>query len=469
MKRLPLLLALILLLALLGQSFTARAEILTARTVSITFTLTTKSAFLRSGPSLSAARVASIFKDQTYTVIARSADGAWLRLDYAGVAEAWVSRSLGMVRGNVSALPVGVGFTSGNTTPAPATSTGGSGNTAGVSHSARVAFTVLVKSIFARSAPSFSGARIASLFKNQTYGVTAISGDGLWLQLDLSGTGGWVLASAGTVKGDVNGLPAIGASPAPTVTPPPAPAATAPPLAGDFIVVGSRVREIYQRGLALGNNPRVFSKIGDCNSINPYFLTAFDTPHGYQLSGPYAALQDTVSNFSGSFSRESLAAQLGFSPATVLDPTWANARQCRSDENPLGCEYRLRRPSLAFISLGTNSIWQTDADFETGMRRIIETSIEKGVAPILGTKADNLEGDDRFNEIIVRLASEYDIPLWNFKQAVTGLPNSGLAADNFHLVWGPPFYLDEASAQTGWQRRNLTALQALNAVWKASR
>ena len=463
MKRLPHFLTLaLLLLTLLGQPFTARAE-------SVTFTLTAKSAFLRSGPSLSAARVASIFKDQTYTVIARSADGTWLRLDYAGVAEAWVSRSLGTVHGNMSALPVGLGITSGNATLAPATSTGGSGNSARVGNSARAAFTVLAKSAFARSAPSLAGARLASLFKNQTYSVTAISGDGLWLQLDLSGTGGWVLASTGMVKGDVSGLPVIGASPAPPETPLPAPTATAPPLAGDFISVGSRAREIFQRGLALGNDPRVFSKIGDCNSINPYFLTPFDTPKGYQLSGPYMALQDTVSNFYGSFSRESLAAQLGFSPATVLDPTWANARQCRNDENPLGCEYRLRHPSMAFISLGTNSIWQTDADFETGMRRIIETSIEKGVVPILGTKADNLEGDDRFNQIILRLASEYDIPLWNFKQAVAGLPNSGLAADNFHLVWGPPFYLDEASAQTGWQRRNLTALQALTAVWQASR
>jgi len=91
------------------------------------------------------------------------------------------------------------------------------------------------------------------------------------------------------------------------------------------------------------------------------------------------------------------------------------------------------------------------------------------VVPILSTKADNLEGDGRFNSIVVRLAGEYDVPLWNFQLAVQGLPNSGLTEDNFHLVWGPSTFTSPADVQSGWQWRNLTALQALDAVWRAVR
>ncbi len=450
----------VLLLTFFAQPFAARAQ------SAVTFTLTARSAFLRNGPGLNTARVASIFKDQTFTVIGRSTDGAWMKLDYAGVSEAWIMRALGTVKGEVSGLPVVASTAPTSVAPGATALPASGGQTTG---SSRVSLTLTVKSVFARSAPSFSGARVASLFKGQTYGVTAISGDGLWVQLDLAGTGGWVMLSTGTVTGDLSGVPVIGLTPALTATPPPAPAAAAPPISGDIIAVGTRVREIYQSGLAQGNNARAFAKIGDCNSINPYFLTKFDTPQAYQLSGPYLYLQETVKHFSGSFGRESVAAQLGYSPATVLDPTWADPRKCQSGETPLACEYRRSRASIAFISLGTNSLWQTSADFEAGMRLIIEYSIQKGVVPIIVTKADNLEGDDHFNQSLIRLAGEYNVPLLNFKQAVAGLPNSGLAADNFHLVWGPPFYLDENSAQTGWQRRNLVALQALDAVWQAGK
>jgi hypothetical protein len=246
-------------------------------------------------------------------------------------------------------------------------------------------------------------------------------------------------------------------------------AAASVPAPGTIISLGSRARDIYQYGLSAGNNPRRFSKIGDCNSVNPFFLTPFDNLRDYRLGGPYVSLQETIRNFAGSFSRESVAAHDGFSAATVLDPAWADRRVCQSGESPVACEYRLNRPSLAVIGLGTNSVWQTDADYEAGLRRIVQFLLDRGVVPILSTKADNLEGDGRFNSIVVRLAGEYDVPLWNFRGAVQGLPNSGLTEDNFHLVWGPSTFTSPPDVQTGWQWRNLTALQALDTVWRAVR
>ena len=99
------------------------------------------------------------------------------------------------------------------------------------------------------------------------------------------------------------------------------------------------------------------------------------------------------------------------------------------------------------------------------MRKIIEFFIDKGVIPILSTKADNPEGDHRINEIIASLAVEYDIPLWNYWRAVQRLPDQGLQEDGVHLTWGRNFFDDPEAMQRAWPLRNLTALQTLNAVW----
>jgi hypothetical protein len=248
---------------------------------------------------------------------------------------------------------------------------------------------------------------------------------------------------------------------------PPTPATSAQP--GVLPVVSARAQEIYRRGLSLGNDPHAFAKVGDCHSILPFFLAAFDNPSEYRLGEAYTYLQEAIDHFSGSFSRRSQAATVGLNTATILNPAWADRRVCGFDESPLACEYRLHRPSLAFISLGTNGGWQTDAEYEMNMRILIEFSMERGVLPILSTKADNMEGGDRFNQIIVRLAQEYGLPLWHFQLAVQDLPSHGLGEDAFHLTWGQLLFDRPEPLQRGWQVRNLTALQALDTVWRAVR
>ncbi|HSB65104.1 MAG TPA: hypothetical protein VLD65_00915, partial [Anaerolineales bacterium] len=93
--------------------------------------------------------------------------------------------------------------------------------------------------------------------------------------------------------------------------------------------------------------------------------------------------------------------------------------------------------------------------------------------PIIATKADNIEGNHLINETIANLAQDYDIPLWNFWAAVQDLPNHGLAAydpsgsvDMFHLTHGENYNFsdDPTLEKSGWTMRNLTALQALDAV-----
>ncbi len=223
------------------------------------------------------------------------------------------------------------------------------------------------------------------------------------------------------------------------------------------------VREIFERGQALGNNSRAFSKIGDCNSELPFFLGKFDQG-GYNL-GPYAYLQPVIDQFAGSFGRQSLAVWTGNHAWALLDATWSNPAYCQPGETPIACEFRVNRPSLVLIRLGTNESGSPDL-FETNLRRIIEFSIERGVIPVLGTKADRLEGSDQNNDTVRKLAEEYGVPLWDFGRVADTLPARGLLADGFHMSYVPPDYTTPAALQTGHSVQNLMALIALNTVWR---
>jgi hypothetical protein len=119
---------------------------------------------------------------------------------------------------------------------------------------------------------------------------------------------------------------------------------------------------------------------------------------------------------------------------------------------------------VAIVSLEENWSDRTAEQYEEHLRTIIENLINAGVLPILATKADNMEGDHSINKTIVRLAGEYEIPLWNFWLAVQPLPNHGLEKDGFHLTLAGPYLDDEGHLKTGWAWRNLTALQTLDAV-----
>jgi hypothetical protein len=228
--------------------------------------------------------------------------------------------------------------------------------------------------------------------------------------------------------------------------------------------VSQRAVEIYQQGIAMGNDPHRFSKIGDCQSITTYFLAPFEDPKLYSLGEQYAYLQDVIDWYFGSFSRESLAVAGGLNVARVLSPFHADADQCAPNENSLACEVRVYNPSVAIVSLEENWNGRTADQYEGYLRTIIEYLIGEGVLPILATKADNLEGDNRINQTIVRLAGEYGIPLWNFWLAVQPLPNHGLEKDGFHLTLAGPYFDDRTHMKEAWPWRNLTALQALNAV-----
>jgi hypothetical protein len=198
--------------------------------------------------------------------------------------------------------------------------------------------------------------------------------------------------------------------------------------------IGSQAVDIFQKGIALGNNPQVFSKVGDGEVATSWFLTMFDLDPSHYDLGPHGYLEPVIETYAGSFEHVGLAARAGFSTTHILDPFIAPNDVCEVEESPLECELRRHRPSFAFISLGTNQVWTPDV-FATELRQMVEICIERGVVPILATKGDNLEGDHRINAIIADVAQEYEIPLWNFWLALQVLPKQGLQEDGEHLTW----------------------------------
>jgi hypothetical protein len=231
--------------------------------------------------------------------------------------------------------------------------------------------------------------------------------------------------------------------------------------------VPDAARILYHQGLAQGNNARAFSKIGDGEISTEWFLTVFDLGEEYYDLGEHQDLKAIIQAFHGSLGYKSAAARRGFNTNLILDSTASDPTLCTVDESPLACELRIHKPSIAILSLGTNQVHRPE-EFEAGMRRILDILLSKKVLPILSTKGDNLEGDQRINRTIACLAQEYHIPLWNFWAAIQALPDHGLQPDLEHLTYsGINDFDDPVAMQSAWTIRNLTALQVLDVVWRS--
>jgi hypothetical protein len=248
--------------------------------------------------------------------------------------------------------------------------------------------------------------------------------------------------------------------------------------------ISATARAIYAAGLARGSNPRVFSKLGDCMTENPYFLVTF--AEGQYDLGPYAGLQAVLDHYQGvparlgdwtqdSFATKGLAAASGFNIAGPLDPTWADPAWCESGESPAACEFRVARPSVALLMFGTNDVAFTDAaSYDYFLRSLIDQSIDSGVLPILSTfptRPEEPENSVLFNQIVVRAALDYDLPLINLNRALEPLPHHGVNPnDTIHLSVPPDGRVDRFTPedlQYGFTVRNLLTLQALEALLAA--
>lgn len=241
-----------------------------------------------------------------------------------------------------------------------------------------------------------------------------------------------------------------------------------------------RVQSVFQWGQQISKRADVFTTVGDSNTTNGDFMRPLGIPEAGCTLGAYSNLQSTIDYFStplqgfdtNSFTHKSVAADMGFSSATVLDPFWADRDYCERGESPLMCEYRVFRPSAAIIMLGQIDInygGLTADEYRANMERIVQHSIGDGVIPVLTTIVFLPDRDVyplslEYNMKLLELSEYYDVPLINLWAAVQTLPNYGIGPDRSHLAArvGSFCSFDGAERQFGGTLRNLLTLQALD-------
>jgi len=281
----------------------------------------------------------------------------------------------------------------------------------------------------------------------------------------------------------VGGALAQAPAPSPTPLPDPTPgsldreAAAAVDLAALPVIpeINEHARAIYQDALDHGRSPHSFAKVGDCMTHNPYFLLPIGAGE-YDL-GDYPELAPVIAHYQQGepdpFARVSEAAAGGFNAASVLDALWANPEQCAPGETPLACEFRAMQPSVALIMFGTNDVQTLDeAQFDYFLRSTVVETLRQHVLPVLSTFPQRPEYPEKallFNQIVARVAQDYDVPLINLWRALDPLPNQGVdPQDTTHLTTPADGALVCAfvgpNLEAGFTVRNLVTLQTLGAL-----
>ncbi len=233
--------------------------------------------------------------------------------------------------------------------------------------------------------------------------------------------------------------------------------------------VSEAMRAVYVRGQWLGNLSDVITKVGDSVAANEQYLTPMRLGN-YEL-GAYDYLAETIDFFGPSLVQDSVAARVGMTTYVVFDPLWADKEICRPNESPLGCEYRLKKPSIAVIFFGGNDVrHMTDADFDLQIRQLVEESLAAGVIPVLSTFSSDPDAplwwqSINFNLRLRDIAAEYEVPLINLWAATRILPAYGLEQDRVHMKnsgWNYIKFTKGNEAFYGTTLQNLLAIRMLD-------
>ena len=266
-------------------------------------------------------------------------------------------------------------------------------------------------------------------------------------------------------------------TPTATATPSPTPSPTPIPPGelvnglhiDEFIIlppeVQEHVLEIYALGQEKERRPNAFSKLGDSGAASPDFLVRFGQ-RTFDLA-QYAYLQETIDYYDKSFQHFGAALKIGLHATSVFAPELMDEELCdpELDTDILDCEFRLFNPSILLIALGTND--QSD-QFHTRMEKIVNYTMERGIIPVLITKADRFEGkDNRNNNSIRQIAAKYQLPLVDFDLLADTLPDHGMGHDGIHLTWYAPFeYTSAEPFERGYPMLNLSTIIMLDALHK---
>lgn len=314
--------------------------------------------------------------------------------------------------------------------------------------------------------------------------------DGQWLQVQTPDELiGWTAVLFVDLYIPMDDIPVTGVAlvvqPSPTSEPlPPLPAYQLPTRwQGVITGISDNARRIFRRGQSLGNRADVFSKVGDSITVAGHMY--YPIGHGTYTLADYGFLQPVIDYFSASNARDgnsfanvSLAADNGWNTGSLLDQELANYPviwdpQCQPGEVPLTCEYRVVKPAIALIMLGTNDVVQLSVDvYRANLERIVQMTIDRGIVPVLSTIPERPGTDvGPYNAAVRSIASSYDIPLWDYWSVMVNAPSQGISPDLIHPSEAPGDHsasadFNEGNLGYGYTLRNLTALIVLDALWR---
>jgi len=319
--------------------------------------------------------------------------------------------------------------------------------------------TITAPVVWLRNEPSLLARNVQPVAKGQFYIVNGRTADNMWWRItvpDAKAPETWLLSDlAVPYSGAIEKAPVV----TPQIKAAPATAKKQAPLPKWIPTITAAQKAIYQSAVNKGKDPGIFTVVGDCNSLPPIYLQRIAS--GQFNVATLGPLQGMVQKFSKSFSRISLAATGGLGAAMMMDPQWADGALCdvKNGMGPFACELWVSRASIVFIALGTQEQY-TWKEFEPQYRKMIEHALAKGVLPVVVTKADDIETasgapSGYINDIIRKLAAEYQVPLLDFYAATRDLPNLGLIDEgdkDFHLSYA------------GMDRHMVATLQTLAAI-----
>ncbi len=287
-----------------------------------------------------------------------------------------------------------------------------------------------------------------------------------WLATAYAGKSGWVYAPyVALSSGTVRDLPVVAQ---PAAAPPPTAAPAAPAYTAHLSGVGPHLKTLYQRGQGLGNNPRAFTRVGDCEMAFTTFLHDYDG--GSYSLGSYTYLSPVIGHFAGSFAHLGQVANAGMSSSAIFQDYWSDPALCLPGETPLACEYRTHRPSVALIMLRTidrNAI--ASGQYRAEVTQAVQMSLDRGVIPVLSTIpywGPTNPDVTVMNDIVRQIAAGYSVPLWDYWQTSEALPGRGVTGD-YHIAdpaYTRAYFFDADALQMAVTRRNLEALEVLHAI-----
>ncbi len=243
------------------------------------------------------------------------------------------------------------------------------------------------------------------------------------------------------------------------------------------------LQQVYWSGMTnFGNQAGAFAKVGDDAMDSDNFMKPFAVPGSYNLDsfGGLQALIDVYAATSvrasidptiNSFNVDSVAAEEGYGIENLSGPTPAGPPCDVLGGTPLSCEYQATRPSIALISFSAPNVTYMNPDqFRSELQVLVLDSLSTyGVIPVLATiPAGNGYTTEQlapYNQAIVEVASQSGtggIPLWNLWRA---MQERGISDPNSVAPQGPA---DFSALNYGYNIRNLTALQTLEAVRQAA-